>query len=147
MENKLKSKTRLASIQLVTQQLLNKENIETIKNDFDKHYRNTKLDRNLDKVQYNINFLSKLIDFYKKTNYDILSKKIDEFTNFDRRFEKWDIINQAIILMAMSEINNSDESKTKIILNDYIEISKSFVSIKETKLINSILDKLINEKK
>ena len=147
MENKLKSKTRLASIQLVTQQLLNKENIETIKSDFDKYYRNTKLDKNLDKVQYNINFLSKLIDFYKKTNYDILSKKIDEFTNFDRRFEKWDIINQAIILMAMSEINNSDESKTKIILNDYIEISKSFVSIKETKLINSILDKLINEKK
>ena len=147
MENKLKSKTRLVSIQLVTQQLLNKENIETIKCDFDKYYRNTKLDKNLDKVQYNINFLSKLIDFYKKTNYDILSKKIDEFTNFDRRFEKWDIINQAIILIAISEINNSDESKTKIILNDYIEISKSFVSIKETKLINSILDKLINEKK
>ena len=35
----------------------------------------------------------------------------------------------------------------KIILNDYIEISKSFVSLKETKLINLILDKLINEKK
>ena len=35
----------------------------------------------------------------------------------------------------------------KIIFNDYIEVSKSFVSLKETKLINSILDKLINEKK
>ena len=28
------------------------------------------------------------------------------------------------------------------LLNDYIEISKSFVSLKETKLINFILDKL-----
>ena len=33
----------------------------------------------------------------------------------------------------------------KIILNDYIEVSKSFVDLKETKLINSILDKMINE--
>ena len=37
MDNKLKSKTRLASVQLVSQQLINKENIEIIKGDFDKH--------------------------------------------------------------------------------------------------------------
>ena len=48
--------------------------------------------------------------------------------------------------MTISEIRNSEKEKIKIILNDYIEISKSFVSHKETKLINSILDKLINEK-
>ena len=35
----------------------------------------------------------------------------------------------------------------KIILNDYIEISKSFVNLQDTKLINAILDKLINEDK
>ena len=49
--------------------------------------------------------------------------------------------------MAISEIRNSKKEKVKIILNDYIEISKSFVSLDATKLVNSILDKLINEKK
>ena len=56
-------------------------------------------------------------------------------------------INKAIILVAISELRNSDKEKMKIILNDYIEVSKSFVSLKETKLINLILDKLINENK
>ena len=41
MDNKIKSKTRLAAIQLVSQQLINKQDIELIKEDFDKHYRNT----------------------------------------------------------------------------------------------------------
>ena len=34
MDNKLKSKTRLAAIQLVSQQLINGQDIETIKDDF-----------------------------------------------------------------------------------------------------------------
>tara|TARA_Y100000590_G_scaffold464810_1_gene635207 strand:+ start:919 stop:1362 length:444 start_codon:yes stop_codon:yes gene_type:complete len=147
MDNKLRSKTRLAAIQLVSQQLLNKEDIDSIKNDFDKYYRNTVIDENLEKIQYNINFLSKLITYYKLINFDILSKEINQLINFERKFEKWDVINQAIISMAISEIRNSENKKIKIILNDYIEISKSFVNLKETKLINSILDKLINAKK
>ena len=147
MDNKLRSKTRLAAIQLVSQQLLNKEDIDSIKNDFDKYYRNTVIDENLEKIQYNINFLSKLIIYYKLINFDILSKEINQLINFERKFEKWDVINQAIISMAISEIRNSENKKIKIILNDYIEISKSFVNLKETKLINSILDKLINAKK
>tara|TARA_B100000029_G_scaffold515630_1_gene623628 strand:- start:276 stop:719 length:444 start_codon:yes stop_codon:yes gene_type:complete len=147
MDNTLRSKTRLAAIQLVSQQLLNKEDIDSIKNDFDKYYRNTVIDENLEKIQYNVNFLSKLITYYKLINFDILSKEINQLINFNRKFEKWDIVNQAIISMAISEIRNSENKKIKIILNDYIEISKSFVSLKETKLINSILDKLINAKK
>ena len=34
MDNKIKSKTRLAAIQLVAQQLINNQDIETIKDDF-----------------------------------------------------------------------------------------------------------------
>tara|TARA_Y100001970_G_C14138931_1_gene805990 strand:- start:966 stop:1403 length:438 start_codon:yes stop_codon:yes gene_type:complete len=145
MDNKLKSKTRLAAIQLVSQHLINHQAIELIKDDFDKYYRNSIIDESLEKVQYNINFLSKLILYFKEINFKILSKEINSIIKFDRQFENWDIINQAIIIIAISEIRNSEKKKTKIILNDYIEISKSFVSLKETKLINSILDKLIND--
>jgi len=43
--------------------------------------------------------------------------------------------------MAISELNNSKNIKYKIILNDYLEISKSFVNLKDTKIINALLDK------
>ena len=146
MNNKLKSKTRLAAIQLVSQHLINNQDIEYIKDDFDKYYRNTIIDEDSEKIQYNLIFLSKLISYFKTTDFNTLSKEINSNIKFDRTFEKWDNIIQAIILISISEIRNSSKEKIKIILNDYIEISKSFVNINETKLINSILDKLINEK-
>ena len=146
MNNKLKSKTRLAAIQLVSQHLINNQDIEYIKNDFDKYYRNTIIDEDSEKIEYNLSFLSKLISYFKTTDFKTLSKEINSKIKFDRKFEKWDNIIQAIILISISEIRNSSKEKIKIILNDYIEISKSFVNINETKLINSILDKLINEK-
>ena len=147
MDNKIKSKTRLAAIQLVSQQLINKQDIELIKEDFDKHYRNTIINDSKEKVKYNVNFLSKLISFFILIDRKIISKEINNIIKFDRQFENWDTINKAIILVAISELRNSDKEKMKIILNDYIEVSKSFVSLKETKLINLILDKLINENK
>ena len=146
MNNKLRSKTRLAAIQLVSQHLINYEDIESIKEDFNKYYRNTIIDEDSEKIEYNLNFLSKLISYFKTTDFKNLSKEINSKIKFDRKFEKWDNIIQAIILISISEIRNSSKEKIKIILNDYIEISKSFVNINETKLINSILDKLINEK-
>ena len=146
MNNKLKSKTRLAAIQLVSQHLINNQDIEYIKDDFDKYYRNTIIDEDSEKIEYNLSFLSKLISYFKITDFETLSKEINSKIKFDRKFEKWDNIIQAIILISISEIRNSSKEKIKIILNDYIEISKSFVNINETKLINSILDKLINEK-
>ena len=146
MNNKLKSKTRLVAIQLVSQHLINNQDIEFIKEDFDKYYRNTIIDEGSEKIEYNLRFLSKLLSFFKTTDFMTLSKEINLKIKFDRKFEKWDNIIQAIILISISEIRNSSKEKIKIILNDYIEISKSFVNINETKLINSILDKLINEK-
>ena len=146
MNNKLKSKTRLAAIQLVSQHLINNQDIEYIKDDFDKYYRNTIIDEDSEKIEYNLSFLSKLILYFKTTDFKNLYKEINSKIKFDTKFEKWDNIIQAIILISISEIRNSSKEKIKIILNDYIEISKSFVNINETKLINSILDKLINEK-
>ena len=144
MDNKLKSKTRLAAIQLVSQQLVNNENIESIKEDFDKHYRNTKIDKLSDKIEYNINFLSKLVSYYKKINLKKLSKEINSLITFERKFEKWDTINKAIMLVAISELKYSENFNEKIILNDYLEISKLFVNLNETKTINALLDKFIN---
>ena len=143
MDNKLKSKTRLAAIQLVSQHLVNDEDIEFIKDDFNVYYRNTKIDTSSDKIKYNINFLSKLVNYYKKINIKNISQEINNLITFDRKFEKWDTVNKAIMLVAISELKYSKNIKYRIILNDYLEISKSFVNFKDTKIINAILDKFI----
>ena len=141
MDNKLKSKTRLAAIQLVSQHLVNNEDIEFIKDDFNKYYRNTKIDTSSYKIKYNINFLSKLVNYYKKINIKNISQEINNLITFDRKFEKWDTVNKAIMLVAISELKYSKNIKYRIILNDYLEISKLFVNLKDTKIINAILDK------
>ena len=143
MDNKLKSKTRLAAIQLVSQQLINNQDIKNIKDDFDKYYRNTKIDKSSEKIEYNINFLSKLVNYYTKINMINIYQEINDLIIFDRKFEKWDTINKAILLVAISELKYSKNIKYRIILNDYLEISKSFVNLKDTKIINAILDKFI----
>ena len=127
--------------------LVTNQDIESIKNDFDQYYRNTQIDNSSEKIQYNVNFLTKLVNFFKMININNISEEINTIIKFDRKFEKWDTINKAIILVAISELRNSNKEKMKIILNDYIEISKSFVNLKETKFINAILDKMINEEK
>ena len=147
MDNKIKSKTRLAAIQLVSQHLVNNQDIESIKNDFDQHYRNTQIDNSSEKIQYNVNFLTKLVNFFKMIDIKNISEEINTIIKFDRKFEKWDTINKAIILVTISELRNSEKNKIKIILNDYLEISKSFVNYQETKFINAVLDKMIYEKK
>ena len=147
MDNKIKSKTRLAAIQIISQQLVNNQDIDSIKNDFDKHYRNTTIDNTSEKIEYNVNFLSKLVNYFKTIDIKSVSEKINQLIKFDRKFEKWDTINKAIILVAIGELRNSEKDKIIIILNDYIEISKSFVNLQETKFINAILDKMINEEK
>jgi len=144
MDNKLKSKTRLAAIQLVSQHLINNQDIKNIKDDFDKYYRNTKIDKSSEKIEYNINFLSKLVKYYEKINIINIYQEINDLITFNRKFEKWDTINKAILLVAISELKYSKKIKYRIILNDYLQISKSFVSLKDTKIINAILDKFIN---
>ena len=87
MDNKIKTKTRLAAIQLVSQQLVINQDIETIKDDFDKHYRNTQLDNTSEKIEYNVNFLSKLVNYFKTIDIKNFSEEINQLIKFDRKFD------------------------------------------------------------
>lgn len=152
MDNKLKSKTRLTNIQLIFQHISTNDDIDVIRENFDKYYKNTSIEnfssKKKIKFEFNTNFLIKLSNYYKEyLNLNDYLIKINSFITFDRKFEKWNLINQSIILAAISELINTEESKLKIVLNDYLNISKNFISLNEVKIINAILDKFINEKK
>ena len=152
MNNQLKSKTRLTFIQIIFQHLSTKNNVYEIFKTFDLNYKSTFVEnfhnKKKIKFEFNSNFLKKLIDYYcnfiESQNYLLL---INKFIDFDRKFEKWDIINQSILLAVLSEIKSSNISKVKITLNDYLNISKSFIDQYEIAIINAILDKIINVEK
>ena len=152
MNNLLKSKTRLTFIQIIFENLSTGKDIVEIFNTFDSNYKSTYVenfnDKSKVKFEFNSNFLNKLIIFYDDyTNSKNYSDLIDKFIKFNRSFEKWDLINKSILLAALSELNNIDKNKTKIIFNEYLNIGKSFVNDKDIGIINAILDKIVNDKK
>lgn len=150
MNNKLKSKTRLAFIQVIFQHFSTKSDIIEILNIFDSDYKSTFVqnfhDKKKIKFEFNSNFLKKLVNcFIKYIDLENCYDNINNHINFNRKFEKWDIINQSILVAALSELKYTETSKVKIILNDYLNISKSFVVQSDVKILNAIIDKLINE--
>ena len=150
MDNLLKSKTRLAFVQIIFENLsTNKNTLEILKN-FNLNYKGTFIenfhDKSSIKFEFNSNFLDKLVLFYNQfTKEENHITTIDRFIKFNRSFKKWDLINQSIILAALSEIKNIENSKVKIVLNDYLNVGKTFVDDKDIGIINAILDKMIYE--
>ena len=153
MDNKIKSKTRLAIIQYIFLVLSRKnDDLEKIKQEFNNYFYGKTFsnisDKNEFKVNYNKNFFLKLSEnfnkFYKSED---ISKNLNVYIKFSRDFQKWDLINQAIIISILSELSITAKEKIKIVLNDYLNVAKSFVSLNEVKMINAIIDKYLNDRK
>ena len=152
MDNKIKSKTRLAIIQYIFLVLSRKnDDSEKIKEEFDNYFYGKTFsnisDNNKFEISYNKIFFSKLSDnFIKFYKTEDISKNLNNYIDFERKFEKWDLINQAIIISILSELSFTVKEKIKIVLNDYLNLAKNFVPINEVKMINAVADKYLNDK-
>lgn len=152
MQNLTKSHTRLAFIQYIFQSEFTEENLQNLKEDFEKHFNNTYItaigEKKEFKLKFNKNYFNKLSENYIK-NFEKkkIINQLNEFISFNRKFEKWDNILKSIIFALISELQNTNSNKFKIIINDYLNISKSLVSLNETKILNALIQKYIDEKK
>ena len=153
MDNKIKSKTRLAIIQYIFLVLSRKnDDLEKIKQEFDNYFYGKTIsnisDKNEFKINYNKNFFLQLSDnFIKFYKSEDITKNLNVYIKFNRDFQKWDLINQAIIISILSELSVTTKEKIKIVLNDYLNVAKNFVSLNEVKMINAIIDKYLNDRK
>lgn len=152
MNNQLKFKTRLSFIQIIFQHLSTGNEINEILTSFNENYKNTVVesfhDKKKIKFEFSSIFLNKLTNFY--INYvesENHIKIINSYIDIERKFQKWDIINQSILIGAISELKNSNIDKIKITLNDYLNLSKLFIDKSEVGILNAVLDKLLNDKK
>ena len=150
MQNYIKSQTRLAFVQFIFQnEFLNADSLESI-DDFQKHFYDTNIaiidEEKEFKLKFNKNFLNKLFTSLKN-NIDKknITEDLNDFISINRRFEKWDNILKSIIFAIIAELLITEKNKFKIVFNDYLNISKSLVSQKETKLINAIIQKYIDK--
>ncbi len=152
MQNKIKTQTRLTFIQFVFASFFFDKPVEDELLNFQNHfYKLTVSSIEHDEesiINFNKNFFNKLAVSYSQfiKNYDV-AKIINPLINFERKYENWDSINKAIILSIFSEIQITKKEKIKILLNDYLDISKFLIKPKELGIINAITDKYLNEKK
>ncbi len=150
MQNFTKSQTRLAFVQYLFQnEFLTADSSESVE-DFQKHFYDTNIaiidEKKEFRLKFNKNFLNKLFSSFKN-NIDKknIIDNLNDFISINRKFEKWDNILKSIIFAIITELKITDKNKFKIVLNDYLNISKSLVSEKETKLINAVIQKYIDK--
>ena len=150
MQNFIKSQTRLAFVQYIFQnELLNADYLESI-DDFQEHFYDTNIaiidEKKETKLKFNKNFLNRLFSSFKN-NIDKknITDDLNGFIDINRKFEKWDNVLKSIIFAIIAEFLITEKNKFKIVFNDYLNISKSLVSQKETKLINAMIQKYIDK--
>ena len=152
MQNYIKSQTRLAFVQYIFHlEFLDLKSLETI-DEFQEYFYNSNISvigqKKEFKLKFNKNFLIKLSENYiKNFNNKNIVKKLNKYIELDRKFESWNLVLKSLIFALISELQITEEKKIKIIFNDYINISKSLVSSKETKLLNAIIQKFLDDKK
>ena len=77
-------------------------------------------------INFNKNYFKKLTTSYAKfIKYHNIEDIINSLINFDRKYKNWDQINKSIILSIFSELEITNKEKAKIVINDYINISKN----------------------
>ena len=148
--DKISSKTlsRLAAIQSSFQTFFDNSSLDQISNEFNEHRYNKVLEKSSIKLKYNKKYYDELILFINKftINNDI-NEFFTKYLKIKRPYKRLDNIVKAILIVGSSEILNKKDIKKKIIINDYIIISKLFLEKSEVSFINAILDNIYETKK
>ena len=152
MQNFIKTETRLAFIQFIFSSLFSDVSIEESTEEFANYFYKlsvSSIDQKKEKsINFNKNYFKKLTNSYAEflKTHDI-KEIINSMIKFDRSFENWDQINKSIVLSIFSEIEITKKEKVKILLNDYMNISKTLIPKRDLSMINAITDKYLSDRK
>ena len=152
MQNFIKSQTRLAFVQYIFQSLILDINTIESNRDFQENFYDTNIavigEKKKFNLKFNKNLFNKLSDFYiNQFNQKKIIEQLNQKITSERKFNNWDRVVKSLIYAIIIELNITENSKIKIVINDYLNIAKSLVTPKETNLINAIIQNFIDEKK
>lgn len=151
MQNYIKTETRLAFIQFIFSSLFSNSSVEEKINDFENYFYKLSVPSIKNKkeilINFNKNYFKKLTKSYEKfIQYHNIEDIINSLIKFDRKYKNWDQINKSIILSIFSELEITKKEKVKILVNDYINISKTLIPKNDLGIINAITDKYLSDK-
>ena len=147
MQNSIKTETRLSFIQFIFSSFFSNSTVEENMSEFENYFYklsvpSVKQNKDIN-INFNKNFFRKLTTSYAQfIKYNNIEDIINSLIQFDRKYNHWDQINKSIILSIFSEIEITKKEKVKIVINDYINISKTLIPKKDLGMINAITDKL-----
>ncbi|MBS70294.1 MAG: transcription antitermination factor NusB [Rhodobiaceae bacterium] len=105
-----------------------------------------------DRLIFDNNFDYLISHISKKLLKDTINGVVDNQSQIDSiikknlssnwRFNRLDKILKAILRAAVYEISYKPSTPSKVIINEYIDITHSFYSQKEPEFVNAILDKI-----
>ena len=151
MQNYIKTETRLAFIQFIFSSLFSDVSVKESTEEFANYFYKlsvSSIDQKKEKsINFNKNYFKKLTNSYAEflKTHDI-KEIINSIIKFDRSFENWDQINKSIVLSIFSELEITKKEKVKILLNDYMNISKTLIPKKDLSMINAITDKYLSDR-
>ncbi len=151
MQNYLKTETRLAFIQFIFSSLFSDVSVKESTEEFANYFYKlsvSSIDQKKEKsINFNKNYFKKLTNSYDEfIKIHDINEIINSIIKFDRSFENWDQINKSIVLSIFSEIEITKKEKVKIMLNDYMNISKTLIPKKDLSMINAITDKYLSDR-
>ena len=151
MQNYIKTETRLAFIQFIFSSLFSDVSVEESTKEFENYFYKlsvSSIDQKKEQsINFNKNYFKKLTNSYDEfIKANDIKEIINSIIKFDRSFENWDQINKSIVLSIFSEIEITKKEKVKIMLNDYMNISKTLIPKKDLSMINAITDKYLSDR-
>ena len=129
-----RTNARQRALQALYQWQITKQNIQLIESQFFEEEDMTKVD----------------MAYFKKLLHEIPKelKNIDaSFVGFlDREISQLDLIELVILRIGSYELKYCPDVPFKVVINESVELAKRFGAEKSHKYVNSILDKLANNK-
>jgi N utilization substance protein B len=127
--------SRLAAVQGIYQHIIDQESVSVILNQFKNHHFKDGILKS--KIEPDFYLFSSILENTAK-NKEEYNDIIAGYLNTNRL----PILSNAIVLCAMYEILNHKDLHKNIIINEYVSISKEFLSEKEISFINGILEEM-----
>ena len=135
-----KSLQRLLAVQALYQISINELSEE---NSLDSILKSVLLQPGLEELKKkpNFNYAKKILNGFLN-NSDKIDMLIRKNLTTSRNFDKLDKLIQAILRLAIYEIDFDIKVPKKVVINEYLNISHIFFNGDESKLVNGILDSL-----
>lgn len=113
-----------------------------IVNDFDYSVIKKDITEDPDYIRSDQKLLDSLLQGIE-SNYLLISDNIKKFT--DKKLDDLSPIELSILILATYELIFSLDTPFKVIINEALEITKTYGSVEGYKFVNGILDKLAKE--